>query len=834
MKIWNYKMGLEQYNQKRDFSKTPEPKGKLHSRNLHRFVIQKHKASHLHYDFRIELDGVLKSWAIPKGPCLDSDVKRLAMHTEDHPVEYLKFEGFIPKGEYGSGRMIIWDTGKWESLDENPLKAYKKGHLRFILHAKKLGGRWDLFKIKGEDTWFLKKYEDDFAQPLDSFDITQKEPQSVVSGKKVEEIEEHTEVKTARKRSPFKKLQFDLPQSPFPQTLSPQLATLADTAPEGDNWIHEIKYDGYRMLAFKEGNSVRMMSRNHKNWTKEFQVVADAVAKLPVENLLLDGELVILDEQSRPSFQLMQNSIKGNVETQFLYYLFDIVYYDKWNLCSLPLIKRKEILETLIPENHPIFHYSSHIVGFGHEFYQNACAYSLEGIISKLASSTYQTKRTKTWLKLKCTKRQEFVIGGFTPPKGSRTHIGSLYLGYFDSKGDLIFCGNVGTGFSSATLRAISLELNARISQENPFSIKNPPGYKTATWVKPELVCEVEFTEWTSEKILRHPSFKGLRHDKDALQVTKEEETSFQVINRELVTKEDLLPKKHIRLTHPDKILYPEDGITKKMVFDYYEQVSDFMLPYIQNRPLTLVRCPTDYKECFYQKMFNKSSSKELQKVLIESPKDHEMSDYMYVTNREGLLGLAQMGVLEIHPWGSQVSHLKFPDVLIFDLDPSPEVPWSRVVESAFEVRQYLKEFHLTSFVKTTGGKGLHVVVPIKPQYDWDVIKEFTLSFVETLEKMQPNNYISEMSKAKRVGKIFIDYLRNQWDATAIGAYSTRARSHAPVATPIHWDELTDNINDTFYTIFTLPKRLETLRADPWKDFWIVAKSQSLHLDDFE
>ncbi|QMT62063.1 DNA ligase D [Legionella sp. PC997] len=824
-------MGLEHYHQKRDFSKTPEPKGKIHHRNYHRFVIQMHKASHLHYDFRMELDGVLKSWAIPKGPCLDPDVKRLAMHTEDHPVEYLKFEGFIPKGEYGSGRMIIWDTGKWEPIDEDPLKAYNKGHLRFILHAKKLGGRWDIFKIRGEGTWFLKKYDDDFARPLESFDITEKEPQSVVSGLKVEEIRENVSSQAPRKRALFKGFKLDLPESPFPQSLSPQLATLAKEAPEGNEWIHEIKYDGYRMLAFKEGSSVRMMSRNHKNWTKEFRVVADAIAKLPIKNLLLDGELVILDEESRPNFQLMQNSIKGRTDKQFIYYLFDIVYYDKWNLCSLPLLKRKEILKSLIPDFHPIFHYSPHIVGSGNEVYEKACAYSLEGIISKLALSTYQTKRTKTWLKLKCTKKQEFVIGGYTPPQGSRTHLGSLYLGYYNSKGDLIYCGNVGTGFSAATLREVTLKLNERISPKNPFSLKNPPGYKTAIWVKPELVCEVEYIEWTSEGILRHPSFKGLREDINANQVTKEEAKSFEEINRDFITQENLQPTKHIRLTHPEKILYPEDGITKQMVFDYYEHVCNFMLPHIQNRPLTLVRCPSDYKECFYQKMFNKSSSKELQKVSIESPKDHEISDYMYLTNREGLLGLAQMGVLEIHPWGSQVSHLKFPDVLIFDLDPSPEVPWSRVVESAFEVRQFLKEFNLTSFVKTTGGKGLHVVVPIKPEHNWDVIKEFTHSFVETLEKIHPNHYVSEMSKAKRVGKIFIDYLRNQWDA-AIGPYSTRARPHAPVATPIHWDELTNNIEDTFYNIFTIQKRLNSLRVDPWKDIWLIGKKQSLNLDD--
>ncbi len=406
-----------------------------------------------------------------------------------------------------------------------------------------------------------------------------------------------------------------------------------------------------------------------------------------------------------------------------------------------------------------------------------------------------------------------------------------MYLGYYDSKGDLIYCGNVGTGFNVPTLREITLKLNERISSKNPFLQKNPPGYKTAIWVKPELVCEVEYTEWTSEGILRHPSFKGLREDINANQVTKEE-VSLVVINREIVVQENLLPKKDIRLTHPEKIIYPEDGITKKMVFDYYEHVCDFMLPHIQNRPLTLVRCPSDYKECFYQKMLNKSSSKELQKVSIESPKDHKISDYIYLTNREGLLGLAQMGVLEIHPWGSQISHLKYPDVLIFDLDPSPEVPWRRVVESAFEVRQFLKQFHLTSFVKTTGGKGLHVVVPIKPEHNWEVIKEFTHSFVETIEKIHPNHYVSEMSKAKRVGKIFIDYLRNQWDATAIGPYSTRARPHAPVATPIHWDELTNNIEDTFYNIFTIKNRLSSLRVDPWKDIWLIGKKQSLNLGD--
>lgn len=808
-------MPIERYRQKRDFSKTPEPKGRVHIKNNHLFVIQKHAASHLHYDFRLELDGVLKSWAVPKGPCLDPNVKRLAIETEDHPIEYGSFEGVIPKGQYGGGEVLLWDNGTWEPLDDDPNEAYQKGHLRFILHAHKLGGRWDLFKIDDKNSWFLKKYVDNYAKSLKDYDITLTLPKSVVSGQLIEDMST-TQKKTAKNN-------LDLPVAPFPETLAPQLATLTDKAPKGDDWVHEIKFDGYRMLAFKKGKTVRMMSRNNLDWTDKFQSIADDIKKLPIDNAVFDGEMVVLDENNHSSFQMMQNSLEAGTQAHFIYYIFDLTYYRKWDIKNLPLLERKALLEPLIPTNSNL-RYSDHIVGHGDDVFKSACKLNFEGIISKQAKAPYVTRRSKSWLKVKCIKRQEFIIGGFTPPQHSRQHFGSLFLGYFNTDNELIFSGNVGTGFSSESLSTIYRELEKRIISQNPFNSK-PPKSTHATWVKPELVAEIEFTEWTHDGHLRHPSFKGLRWDKKAKDIIKEKEIPVEPIEKKL-----LKPSKQtmIKLTHPEKIIYPEDKITKEQLFNYYDDIAETMLPYLKNRPLSLVRCPSDYTHCFYQKHVH-ASSKFFHAIPIASKKN-ETTDYTYIDDKEGLLSLIQMGVMEIHPWGSTIDHLDYPDILVFDLDPAPDVGWKEVVDAAFLLKKHLLSLKLQSFIKTTGGKGLHVVIPIKPEHTWDIISPFTHAFVETIEQLHPEKYVSTMSKSKREGKIFIDYLRNQRDATAIGAYSSRARIHAPVATPIDWDELTDDIKDTSFNIFTLPERLKQLKKDPWEDFWKIGKKQSLKI----
>jgi bifunctional non-homologous end joining protein LigD len=823
-------MGLNQYQKKRDFAKTPEPKGTVKADTHRLFIIQKHAASHLHYDFRLELHGVLKSWAVPKGPSLDPHVKRLAIHVEDHPVEYGRFEGIIPKGQYGGGTVMLWDKGTWEPLDKNLDHAYEKGHLRFILHAEKLHGRWDLIRLKDEKNWFLIKYDDEYACPQSEYDITEDLNKSALTRQTMDQIARHSENLWTHggleKNEPLIQIPDGMDKSPFPEFFSPQLATLVDKVPKDTQWLYEIKFDGYRILTFKKGAEVLLKSRNNIDWTKNLSPVAEAVGALAINNIVLDGEVVILDEQGKSDFQLLQNYIKNPTDSGLIYYIFDILYYDQYDLRPLPLEVRKAILENLLKDAPPMLKYSDHILNEGQAMFEHACNFGLEGIIAKHKDSTYTSKRSKEWLKIKCLKRQEFVIGGYTSPKGGRTGFGALLLGVYDN-GELQYCGNVGTGFSETSLKELHKLLLKNTATSNPFNAK-PPGYSQTHWVEPILVGEVEFTEWTKDGHLRHPSFKGLRMDKKASEVRKEQETPLKK-----VTAKSLKTKKSagsFAITHPDKILYPEDGITKQDLLNYYETISDYILPFLSDRPLTLLRCPSDYNECFYQRHYNKTTPKALHPVEVDSEDGKE--EYIYLNNKEGLLSLVQMGALEIHPWGSTIQHLELPDMIIFDLDPGPDVTWSQVVAGALEVRQHLGKYELESFVKSTGGKGLHVVIPVLPEYDWDAVKDFAHIFVQFLEQLKPEEYTSNMSKMKRKGKIFVDYLRNQRTATAIGTYSTRARIHAPVSTPLAWDELSDRIENNTYTIKTLPERLKKLKEDPWKDFWKI--KQSLRLDELE
>lgn len=609
---------------------------------------------------------------------------------------------------------------------------------------------------------------------------------------------------------PLVALPLNLKPTAFPTSIAPELATLVNTAPEGPNWLHEIKFDGYRILTFINNGLIALKSRNNLDWTAKFSPIVKALDMLAIKNIILDGEMVVLDKQGKSDFQLLQNSIKNQEDTCFIYYIFDVLYYDQFNLQLLPLIKRKEILRAILPEHHYSLRYSDYILNDGNEIFQHACEMALEGIISKQIDSIYETRRSKSWLKIKCLKRQEFVVGGYTEPQNGRQYFGSLFLGVFNKQGELEYTGNVGTGFTQTSLKEMHEQLQNNVSAQNPFN-ELPPGFKKAHWLKPNLVVEVEFTEWTNKSHVRHPSFKGLRVDKMAIEVKREDVMQNKKTQSIKKTKKGTL-------THPEKILFPEDNYTKQDILDYYDFVSDYILPFIKNRPLTLVRCPENYKACFFQRHYNSTTPKALK--LIELADNEDKENYIFLNDKKGLLSLVQMDVLEIHPWNSLVTAIDTPNMMIFDLDPAPDVTWKAIVAAAFEIKTELNQLNLKSFVKTTGGKGLHIVIPIQAIYPWDEIKNFTTVFVKYLEKRKPNQYISKMTKAKRGGKIFIDYLRNQRTATAVSAYSTRARLHAPVSVPLDWDELTQAQQDTNYTIKSLPTRMDSLKTMPWADFW--------------
>ncbi|MHB1221097.1 MAG: DNA ligase D [Gammaproteobacteria bacterium] len=794
-------MSLRKYHSRRNFKKTLEPSGaakKTKTKNL-LFVIQKHAASHLHYDFRLEMDGVLKSWAVPKGPSLDPKVKRLAVHVEDHPISYGSFEGTIPKGQYGGGAVMLWDTGTWECLNENPRKAYENGDLKFRLNGKKLKGDWKLIKIKNDPkNWLLIKANDKYVNDS-TYDITQDKNESVVSHKTIDKIGHDDAL-----------LALDAEKSKMPIAISPELATLTTNIPNGDQWLHEVKFDGYRLLSFIEGKKITLRTRNKNDWTEKFPVLKKELGSLGLESAILDGELVAVDDEHHYNFQLLQNAIHDRKTAELRYYVFDILYFNGRDLTALPLIERKKMLKNIIQSGSNVIQYSDHIVGNGKSIFKESCQLKLEGIVSKRVDSLYLQKRGEDWLKIKCGQRQEFIICGYTMPQGKRQFFGSLLLGAYED-GTLVYCGHVGTGFTEASLKELHQQFKRHITDHMPFK-KNPPDSKRVTWLEPSIVVEVEFTSWTQDKILRHPSFKGIRKDKQANNVIIEVPTPIKKIT-------ETHKAEGYSLSHPAKVLYPENSITKLEIAKFYDAIQEWILPHIIERPLTLVRCPHGYNEpCFYQKHINHTNIPSFFSIDIKQKENNE--HYTYIKNINGLISLVQLGALEIHPWPARVDKLENPDLMIFDLDPGPGVEWKAMIAGAKFIRDQLETLGLVSFVKTTGGKGLHIHVPIKRQYTWDEMKAFSRAFVDYIVAEDPERYIGVMTKAKRDGKIFIDYHRNQRGATSIAAYSTRAREGAPVATPITWDELTSRLKSDHFTVKNLLKRLDGLKEDPWKDYF--------------
>lgn len=847
-------MTLETYRKMRDFKATPEPRGRKARRKGNRFAIQKHDATRLHYDLRLELDGVFKSWAVTRGPSLIAGEKRLAVHVEDHPLDYGDFEGTIPKGSYGAGTVMLWDRGTWQPIGD-AANGYAKGHLEFELAGEKLGGRWHLVRMQGKagekrENWLLIKADDAQAADEGAADILEAAPNSVKTGRSLEEVAAGQSKATPRKGAqvaeeggartksqPAAKTKAkkntksaaskrgasppadgdDAPRldpsahkgarkAALPDFAPPMLASLAASAPTGERWLHEIKFDGYRLQARIEDGEVRLMTRSGLNWSQKFgKSIPEAFAALPVRSALIDGEVVVENASGASDFSALQKALTEGTEGM-LFYAFDLLILEDYDLRALPLTARKEMLEELLSEAKGPLRYSAHFEETGGMVLRHACRLGLEGIVSKLKDSPYRPGRGRAWVKSKCSERQEFVIAGYVPSSAAPKAVGSLVLGVYED-GDLSHVGRVGTGFSAAVARDLFTRLNPLQTKDSPFAeALSAEQSRDVRWCAPDLVAEVEFRAWTGEGKLRHASFRGLREDKPANEVFRE--------GSEAVSKAPS-PKRRVPLTHPDRIYWPDAGVTKEGLADFYAEIWPQIAPFITHRPLALLRCPTGIDgEKFFQKNLWKGARKEI--LGVEDPKSKET--LITIDSLDGLMGLVQSAALEIHPWGATVEDWERPDTITMDLDPGDGATWDQVIAAALEVRERLEAAGLTAFVKTSGGKGLHVVSPLKPHAQWTEVKAFTKGVADAMAADSPQLYVSTVAKAKRRGKVLIDYLRNQRGATAVAAYSTRARAGASVSTPIAWDELGGDIGPAHFTLGNLPARLEAQAKDPWED----------------
>ena len=811
-------MALEEYRRKRDFTKTAEPPpGKVTGRKKQlSYLIQKHDATRLHYDFRLELDGVLLSWAVTKGPSLDPADKRLAVRTEDHPLAYGSFEGTIPKGEYGGGTVMLWDRGTWEP-EGDPHAGLKKGHLAFQLHGERLKGAWDLIRMRGDEkkeNWLLIKKSDQEATPGSNGAFLEGLASSVTTGRSMEEIaggeRPAKKPKSDRKADATLKRLMDR----YPEV---QLATLVDEAPEGEGWVHEIKFDGYRLLGFAAGGAARLRTRNGNDWTESFPAIVEALEKLKVDSAVLDMEAVLLDAEGKSSFQALQSALgDGGRPERITAYVFDLLHLDGKDLTGLSLNERKDKLKALLAKSKgSALRYSEHFAVDGAEMYKEACAKGLEGIISKRADASYVTGRQKSWLKVKCSLRQEFIIVGYSEAKSGDRAIGALYLGY-KKGGALRYAGKVGTGFTMKSARELAERLRKLESAKPILTRVEAEGmgaaeWRAVHWVKPELLCEVAFTEWTGDGRIRHPSFQGLREDKDAAEVKQEKpmKSAAAPAPQSKKAKPGSLVLAGVAISHPDRIISKEGQVTKGELAEYHAAVAPFMLPRIARHPLSLLRCPSgiDGKECFFQRSPGRGLGKDVHP--FEFRHKGKRYEYLYIDDEKGLLEIIQMGAIEIHPWGASVDAIDFPDRLIFDLDPAPDVPFEALKLAAADLRQRLKRKGLENSLKCTGGKGLHITVALAGKDRWPAVKAFGGAVADEMVAAAPEAYIATMSKAKRTGKIFIDYFRNDYTATAIADYGVRARPGAPVAVPLAWEELKGLKSASAFTMKDVLKRLK-------------------------
>jgi bifunctional non-homologous end joining protein LigD len=872
---------IQTYNRKRDFRKTAEPPGKVSSptRGLPKFVIQKHDASRLHYDFRLEIDGVLCSWAVPKGPSMDPGEKRLAVRTEDHPMAYGSFEGTIPKGEYGGGTVMLWDEGRFKP-EGDAKAALKKGDLKFEIMGHRLRGKFGLVRMRKRgnektENWLLIKKRDSEAREGSGDAVVVENVTSVTTQRAMDEIAAgksrvwhsnrdnghekpaasvSAEEKPAAAKMPKIK-HIDVAKltgarkDKFRGKLAPQLATLIEEAPEGDAWLSEIKFDGYRMLARIDDGQVKIFSRNGLPWERKLPQIADSLSKLNVRQAWLDGEIVVLDDEGRSSFGKLKDALGEGPQSSIFFFLFDILYLDGYSTVNCKQVDRKALLHSILGAAPPPFlKYSDHVEGVPDTIRQKACEMRLEGIIVKAADAPYQHSRNRNWLKLKCIQREELVIVGYTEPKGSRTGFGALQLGYYDKNGHLHFAGGVGAGFTVKTLEMLHKKL-VTSARKIPPSIwlhgEKPP--KGMHWVKPELVAEFQFTEWTKDGSIRHGVFLGLRDDKTANEVVRDppttaisrftgagavvkatsKATAKKRAAKSKVALEDvpaIIDKRDtksgdVNLTHPDKLLWPDDDLTKADLAAYWERASAYALPFIAGRPLAIVRCPEGIDE---EQFFQKRTSPGFPKQILDIDTGQER--IMAIEGPEGLRALSQMSAVEIHPWGATVANIEKPDVVVIDLDPDPGVSFTQVIQAVKDINAVIESAGLTTFCKTTGGKGLHIVIPVQPTLGWDEVKEFAKSIASGFARAEPKRFTDKMSKATRKGRIFIDYLRNGRGATAIAPFSPRARAGGTIAMPVKWSQVKVGLEPKRFTIAATERELKA-GAEAWKDFFKVKQA---------
>ncbi len=803
---------LAPYRKKRDFTVTPEPaQGGQPGGSALQYVIQKHWASRLHYDLRLEIGHAMKSWAVPKGPSYDPADKRMAVQVEDHPLSYNDFEGQIPAKQYGAGRVIIWDRGYWVPVGD-PEEGYRQGRLKFTLHGHKLQGRWTLVRMHGrgdekQPAWLFIKERDGLERPASEFDVVQALPDSVASAPPLA-------VPAPQADAPAK----EPPRARLPPTLAPQLATLVEAPPhDAEQWVWELKFDGYRVLAHIASGQVRLVTRNGNDWTSRMPAIARAMAALPLRSGWIDGEVLVLDSKGIPDFQALQNAFDQRSTANLVFYAFDLPYADGRDLRALPLVERRKMLQAAIGGA------TTDEVRFSEAFevqpdalVLSACRLGFEGVIGKRKNSAYTSHRSTDWIKLKCSHRQEFVIGGYTDPQGSRTGFGSLLLGVHDAKGVLRHAGNVGSGFSEHVLAELLRKLQTLRAEEAPFRLPPALGHK-AHWVEPLLVAEVSFAGWTKEGKVRHAVFRGLRDDKPAQAIIREQPQRLA----------SAPPKKAaegpVKISNPQRVIDTLSGVTKMDLVRYYATVAPLLLPHLQGRPVSLVRAPEGVEgPLFFQKHLDTAQMKGVRALAEHLYPGHP--PLLEVATPQGLASAAQMNTMEFHTWNARKDRIDRPDRMTFDLDPGEGVPWEHVQEAATLVHVLLTELGLSPWLKTSGGKGLHIVVPIKRLHGWDTVKGFSQAVVQHLASAIPQRFVAKSGPRNRVGKIFVDYLRNGFGATTASAWTARARPGMGVSVPVAWSELDMLTSSAHWTVQNVGKRLPAGNG-PWQGYEAAAVS---------